>query len=164
MTTIPSLCVWAGLDIPPFLLQSKGRSVAAALAGDHPANRMNTTILVTGGAGFIGSNFILQWLAGKQSHVVNLDKLTYAGNPTNLASVASNPRYSFVQGDIADRDLVGNLLREYRMGAWYILPPRATSTGRFSGRTTLFARTSTERSALLEAARAYCGLNEPGAR
>ena len=72
------------------------------------------TILVTGGAGFIGSNFVLDWLATESSGVVNLDKLTYAGNPANLASVSSDPRYRFVQGDICDRELVAELLLRYR--------------------------------------------------
>jgi len=72
------------------------------------------TILVTGGAGFIGSNFILEWLAKEPSAIVNLDKLTYAGNPANLASVSSLPRYRFVQGDICDRDLLSELLIRYR--------------------------------------------------
>jgi dTDP-glucose 4,6-dehydratase len=72
------------------------------------------TILVTGGAGFIGSNFILQWLKHEDSVVVILDKLTYAGNPGNLEAVAANPRYQFAQGDICDRKLVGNLLRHHR--------------------------------------------------
>ena len=70
-------------------------------------------IVVTGGAGFIGSNFILQWLASEASPVINLDKLTYAGNPANLESVLSNPRYSFVQGDIADQQLVQELLQRH---------------------------------------------------
>ena len=73
---------------------------------------MNDTILVTGGAGFIGSNFLLQWVEQKGSSVVNLDKLTYAGNLHNLEPIASSPRYRFVQGDIADRSLVQSLLRE----------------------------------------------------
>ena len=67
-------------------------------------------ILVTGGAGFIGSNFVLDWLAGSSEAVLNLDKLTYAGNLDSLASVATDPRHVFVQGDIADRapvDVVG---------------------------------------------------------
>ena len=68
------------------------------------------TILVTGGAGFIGSNFVLQWIARETSRVINLDKLTYAGNPANLAAVASDRRYKFLQGDICDRDLVSELL------------------------------------------------------
>jgi len=71
-------------------------------------------ILVTGGAGFIGSNFILQWLATEASSVVNLDKLTYAGNLGNLESVATNPRYHFVHGDICDRKVVGDLLQRHR--------------------------------------------------
>ncbi|MGA9799377.1 MAG: NAD-dependent epimerase/dehydratase family protein, partial [Terriglobales bacterium] len=54
---------------------------------------MKKTILVTGGSGFIGSNFILQWIVQEGTPVVNLDKLTYAGNPANLLPVASDPRY-----------------------------------------------------------------------
>jgi dTDP-glucose 4,6-dehydratase len=72
------------------------------------------TILVTGGAGFIGSNFILRWLASEPSSIVNLDKLTYAGNPANLASTASERRYKFLQGDICDRELVAEALITYR--------------------------------------------------
>ena len=75
---------------------------------------MTKFILVTGGAGFIGSNFILQWLATEASSVVNLDKLTYAGNLGNLESVATNPRYHFVHGDICDRKVVGDLLQRHR--------------------------------------------------
>lgn len=72
------------------------------------------TILVTGGAGFIGSNFVLQWIASESSNVINLDKLTYAGNPANLAAVASDRRYKFLQGDICDRELVAELLLSHR--------------------------------------------------
>jgi dTDP-glucose 4,6-dehydratase len=71
-------------------------------------------ILVTGGAGFIGSNFVLDWLAHDGSPVVNLDKLTYAGNIANLASIEDDARHVFVRGDISDRALVGKLLREHR--------------------------------------------------
>ena len=71
-------------------------------------------ILVTGGAGFIGSNFVLDWLAGSDEPVVNLDKLTYAGNLKNLDSVANDPRHVFVQGDIGDRALLDRLLAEHR--------------------------------------------------
>jgi dTDP-glucose 4,6-dehydratase len=71
-------------------------------------------LLVTGGAGFIGSNFVLQWLAAETSAVINLDKLTYAGNPSNLATAASDPRYRFLQGDICDRDLIAELLITHR--------------------------------------------------
>ena len=69
-------------------------------------------ILVTGGAGFIGSNFVLDWLAAGPEPVVNLDLLTYAGNLQNLAAVSADPRHRFVRGDISDRDLITRLLTE----------------------------------------------------
>jgi dTDP-glucose 4,6-dehydratase len=75
---------------------------------------MRDTILVTGGAGFIGSNFILSWIVSMGSSVINLDLLTYAGNPANLSSLDSDPRYLLVRGDICDAELVGSLLREHR--------------------------------------------------
>ncbi len=71
-------------------------------------------ILVTGGAGFIGSNFVLDWLAQSNEPVVNLDKLTYAGNLENLASLQGDARHVFVQGDLADRALVDALLAQHR--------------------------------------------------
>ena len=74
---------------------------------------MQDRILVTGGAGFIGTNFILQQIENSALAVVNFDKLTYAGNPRNLASVADDARYAFVQGDITDRNEVRAVLRQY---------------------------------------------------
>jgi len=71
------------------------------------------TILVTGGAGFIGSNFVIEWLAAEAEPVVNLDKLTYAGNLANLAGLAGNPRHRFVRADIGDRAAVEKLLAEH---------------------------------------------------
>ncbi|MGQ9724464.1 MAG: dTDP-glucose 4,6-dehydratase [Tepidimonas sp.] len=71
-------------------------------------------ILVTGGAGFIGSNFVLDWLSQCDEPVVNLDKLTYAGNRENLAALDGDARHIFVQGDIGDRALVERLLAEHR--------------------------------------------------
>ncbi|MEJ8854757.1 dTDP-glucose 4,6-dehydratase [Variovorax robiniae] len=71
-------------------------------------------ILVTGGAGFIGANFVLDWVEQGSEPVVNLDKLTYAGNPETLASLAGNPRHFFVQGDIGDSALVDKLLAEHK--------------------------------------------------
>jgi len=68
------------------------------------------TILVTGGAGFIGSNFVLDWFAQSSETIVNLDKLTYAGNLQNLASLEGRPGHIFVRGDIGDADLVAQLL------------------------------------------------------
>ena len=75
-------------------------------------------VLVTGGAGFIGSNFVLDWLAHPQAEtVINLDKLTYAGNLANLESLQNDPRHVFVKGDIGDRELVAQLLKKYKIRA-----------------------------------------------
>ena len=71
-------------------------------------------ILITGGAGFIGSNFVLDWLAQGDEPVLNLDKLTYAGNLENLASLRGDARHCFVQGDLGDAALVDRLLAEHR--------------------------------------------------
>jgi dTDP-glucose 4,6-dehydratase len=75
---------------------------------------MQNTILVTGGAGFIGSNFILHWAAHAGTPVINLDKLTYAGNVRNVEQIASDRTYCFVHGDILDQELVRNLFRQHR--------------------------------------------------
>ena len=72
------------------------------------------TILVTGGAGFIGSNFVHSWLAQESTLVVNLDKLTYAGNPNNLSALGGDRRHVFVKGDIGDGKLVSKLLSDYQ--------------------------------------------------
>ena len=75
------------------------------------------TILVTGGAGFIGSNFVLDWLAHAEEPVVTLDKLTYAGNLANLSRLQNDPRHTFVRGDICDRQLVARMLATHRVRA-----------------------------------------------
>jgi dTDP-glucose 4,6-dehydratase len=75
---------------------------------------MQPTILVTGGAGFIGANFVYAWLSRHNGTLVNLDKLTYAGNPANLHALQADPRHVFVRGDICDRELVGQLLARFR--------------------------------------------------
>ena len=72
------------------------------------------TLLVTGGAGFIGSNFVHHWLSQHDETLVNLDKLTYAGNLENLSSLSQDPRHVFVKGDIADTPLVGSLLQQHQ--------------------------------------------------
>jgi dTDP-glucose 4,6-dehydratase len=72
------------------------------------------TLLVTGGAGFIGANFVLDWLAQHDEAIINLDKLTYAGNLENLVSLHRDARHLFVQGDIGDASLVSRLLAEHR--------------------------------------------------
>ena len=75
---------------------------------------MNNCIIVTGGAGFIGSNFVSAWVKGDLGQVVNLDKLTYAGNLANLADIQHNPQHIFVRGDIADRKLIDDLLKHHQ--------------------------------------------------
>ena len=71
-------------------------------------------IVVTGGAGFIGSNFVLDWCAQNQETVLNIDKLTYAGNLENLASLKNNAQHIFVQADIANGDLMLELLTKHQ--------------------------------------------------
>jgi len=79
--------------------------------------RSEKTIVVTGGAGFIGANFVHTWLKECKAKIVNLDKLTYAGNLESLSTIAQHPRYRFVKGDIGDRKLVGKVLNEIRPDA-----------------------------------------------
>ena len=78
---------------------------------------INMTILVTGAAGFIGSNFVLDWLNQSKEDVVSLDLLTYAGNLENLSSLDNNPRHHFIKGNIGDRELVSELLKKYQVRA-----------------------------------------------
>ena len=75
------------------------------------------TILVTGAAGFIGSNFVLDWLGQSTEEVISLDLLTYAGNLENLSSLNQNPHHHFVKGNIGDRDLIFNLLKKHEIRA-----------------------------------------------
>ena len=95
--------------------------VAPTAAAGHARHRLTELharmILVTGGAGFIGSNFVLDWLAGTDEPVVNLDKLTYAGNVRNLDGLAGDARHWFVRGDIADQPLLESLLADYAVRA-----------------------------------------------
>ena len=78
---------------------------------------MQNCIIVTGGAGFIGSNFVLKWLSSESAKVINVDLLTYAGNAANFDSVRDNPNYEFVRGDIADPKLVADLFRRHEPSA-----------------------------------------------
>jgi dTDP-glucose 4,6-dehydratase len=114
------------------------------------------TILVTGGAGFIGSNFVIQAISTGFS-VVNLDKLTYAGNPENLASLEANPLYTFVHGDICDAPLVASLFREHRPSAIIHFAAESHVDRSISG-PEAFLRTNIDGTfVLLQAARAYHG-------
>jgi len=121
-------------------------------------------ILVTGGAGFIGGNFVLDWLAGSDEPVVNLDKLTYAGNLETLASLVGDPRHIFVHGDICDRALVDRLLAEHRPRAIVHFAAESHVDRSIHGPGE-FMRTNVEGSfTLLEAARAWWGALEGEAK
>ena len=119
------------------------------------------TILVTGGAGFIGSNFVLDWLKGSDEPVVTLDALTYAGNLENLAALQGDARHTFVKGDICDRALVDQLLSQHRPRALIHFAAESHVDRSISG-PGAFMRTNIEGTyTLLEAARAYwSGLSE----
>ncbi len=114
-------------------------------------------ILVTGGAGFIGSNFVLDWLARSDEPVLNLDALTYAGNLRNLASLRGDARHVFVHGDIGDRALVERLLAGHRPRA-VVHFAAESHVDRSIHRPAAFMKTNVEGTfALLEAARGYWG-------
>lgn len=121
------------------------------------------TLLVTGGAGFIGSNFVLDWLAQSDEPVVNLDALTYAGNLENLKSLDGDARHIFVRGDIGDRALIDKLLAEHRPRALLHFAAESHVDRSISG-PGAFMRTNIEGTyTLLEAARAHwSGLDDGG--
>jgi dTDP-glucose 4,6-dehydratase len=116
------------------------------------------TIFVTGGAGFIGSNFVLEWFkdsAVSNEPIVNLDALTYAGNLENLASLEGNAQHHFVKGDITDADLVKRLLAEHRPRAIVHFAAESHVDRSIHG-PAAFMKTNVEGTfVLLEAARAY---------
>jgi len=122
---------------------------------DHRSGA-ESPILVTGGCGFIGSNFVLHWLAEGRGPVINLDKLTYAGNPENLVSLAKNPGYTFVFGDICDAKLVGELFAHHQPRA-VVHFAAESHVDRSISDPDAFLRTNIEGTyTLLKAARAYC--------
>jgi len=112
-------------------------------------------ILVTGGAGFIGANFVLDWLAASDEPVINLDKLTYAGNPDNLTPLSNNPHHHFVHGDICDRELIATLLKQHKPRAILHFAAESHVDRSIYGPGD-FIRTNVDGTfSLLEAARAY---------
>jgi len=118
---------------------------------------IDRAILVTGGAGFIGSNFILQWMSQEGPPLVNLDKLTYAGNLRNLEGISSQSGYTFLQGDICDRTLVCDLLERHRPRAIVHFAAESHVDRSIHGPDD-FVRTNVNGTfALLEEARAYWG-------
>lgn len=116
-----------------------------------------STLLVTGGAGFIGSNFILDWFEQDGGPVVNLDKLTYAGNPANLAVLEGRQDYRLVRGDICNATVVSELLREYRPHAIVHFAAESHVDRSILG-PDAFLRTNVDGTfTLLQAARTYFG-------
>ncbi|MDA1116582.1 MAG: dTDP-glucose 4,6-dehydratase [Proteobacteria bacterium] len=114
-------------------------------------------LLVTGGAGFIGSNLVLSTLAATGEPVVNLDKLTYAGNPQNLEALRGDARHTFVQGDICDRRLVAKLLAQHRPRAILHLAAESHVDRSIAGPAEFVQTNVVGTFALLEEARAYWG-------
>ncbi|WP_208246786.1 dTDP-glucose 4,6-dehydratase (plasmid) [Rhizobium sp. T1470] len=114
-------------------------------------------ILVTGGAGFIGSNFILDWLAQSDEPVLNLDALTYAGNRENLASLTTDARYTFVHGSIGDGALVTNLMTRYQPRAIVNFAAESHVDRSIHGPEDFIQTNIVGAFRLLEAARAYWG-------
>lgn len=120
------------------------------------------TILVTGGAGFIGSNFVFDWLAGDDEIVVNLDKLTYAGHPATLRTLESDSRHVFVQGDICNPVLVRHLLTEYRPRAIVHFAAESHVDRSIDGPAAFIETNIVGTFRLLEAARAYWQESDTG--
>ncbi|MDR0770109.1 MAG: dTDP-glucose 4,6-dehydratase [Burkholderiales bacterium] len=114
-------------------------------------------ILVTGGAGFIGSNFILDWLAQSAESVLNLDKLTYAGNLGNLAALKNDVRHVFVRGDIGGSALLGRLLNEHRPRAIVHFAAESHVDRSIHGPAEFIQTNIVGTFALLEAVRSYWG-------
>ena len=114
-------------------------------------------VLVTGGAGFIGSNFVLSWMSETGGVVVNLDKLTYAGNLENLQSLKNDPRHVFVKGDISDSELVHKLLSQYQPAAIVHFAAESHVDRSILGPEEFIATNVHGTFRLLEAARAYWG-------
>jgi dTDP-glucose 4,6-dehydratase len=122
------------------------------------------TLLVTGGAGFIGSNFVLDWLREHDEPIVNLDSLTYAGNLQNLASLEGDARHRFVQGDIADQALVERLLDEHGVRAIVHFAAESHVDRSIHGPDAFIQTNVVGTFRLLEAARAWWGARDETAR
>jgi dTDP-glucose 4,6-dehydratase len=121
-------------------------------------------ILITGGAGFIGSNFVLDWVASSDEPLVNLDALTYAGNLENLRALDGHPGYSFVHGDICDRGLLDRLLSENRPRAIVHLAAESHVDRSIHGPAAFMQTNITGTFTLLEAARGYFMSLDPDGR
>ncbi len=119
------------------------------------------TIMITGGAGFIGANFAIDWLNQSDERIVNLDKLTYAGNLENLSSLEEDDRHVFVRGDIGDSELVDQLLREHRPRAIINFAAESHVDRSIEGPEAFIQTNVVGTARLLQSARAYYeGLDE----
>src|SRR5450830_1147691 len=114
-------------------------------------------IFVTGGAGFIGSNFVLDWLAQSDEPVLNFDKLTYAGNLNNLAALNGDSRHIFVRGDICDGVQVAKLATEHKPRAIVHFAAESHVDRSIHGPAAFIETNVNGTFSLLEAARAYWG-------
>jgi dTDP-glucose 4,6-dehydratase len=133
-----------------------------SISDTSPTAENKLLILVTGGAGFIGANFVLDWIATEGSPALNFDKLTYAGNPANLASLKGDSRYVFAQGDICDRALVASLLQKHRPQAIVHFAAESHVDRSIHGPGEFVQTNVVGTFSLLEEARAYwSGLTEP---
>lgn len=112
-------------------------------------------ILVTGGAGFIGSNFVLDWLSKENEPVINLDNLTYAGNLNNLKSIANDARHTFVKGDIGDTNFVEALIKKYKPRAIVHFAAESHVDRSIHGPADFIETNINGTFSMLEAARAY---------
>ena len=121
-------------------------------------------ILVTGGAGFIGANFVLDWLAEHDEPVINLDKLTYAGNLENLSSLNNDARHIFVQGDIGDIQLVPQLLKQHQPRAIINLAAESHVDRSIDGPAAFIQTNVVGTLALLEAVRDYWKASDAAAK
>ena len=122
----------------------------------------DATVLVTGGAGFIGCNFVRQWMAEEPARLVSLDKLTYAGNLDSLAEAMDDPRHVFVEGDVRDGRLVARLLAEHQVGAVVHFAAESHVDRSIDGPAAFVETNVVGTFRLLEAARAHWeGLPEP---
>lgn len=151
------------LVLPDARLSLEWRQLNSGACGTHRMTS-RSSVLVTGGAGFIGSHFIRDWLAAESAPIVNLDKLTYAADAGNLREAAGDARYVFVRGDIADPDVVAALLRKHQPGA-VVNFAAETHVDRSIREAADFVQTNVAGTfRLLDAVRAYWQGMEAGAR
>ena len=126
----------------------------------HESSGETADLLVTGGAGFIGSNFVREWIGAARGSITNLDALTYAGNPESLISLEDSPSYRFVCGNICDAELVNRLLHEHRPRAIVHFAAESHVDRSIVG-PEAFLKTNIDGTfTLLQAARAYYGTLE----